>query len=141
VRRLLDIYYDVTTDIVLGHGGAVMQFVGDKVFAVFGAPLPDPNPAYGAYRYALDIVNFFPLLDQRLGVIGDTVNVRFSALLSSSREPGRVLGGGARPPGRDGGLRAARRGASQGRQPEHQHLPGRRPRSAAARLRTPTAEE
>src|SRR6202022_2181141 len=33
---------------ILDQNGTVMQFVGDSVMAVFGAPLPDPDPAQRA---------------------------------------------------------------------------------------------
>ena len=38
VREMLEVYYDVATRILHEHDGTVMQFVGDEVFAVFGAP-------------------------------------------------------------------------------------------------------
>ena len=38
---------------VLGTGGTVMQFVGDAVMAVFGAPLPEPDHRSRAVRSAL----------------------------------------------------------------------------------------
>ncbi len=37
------------------RGGTVMQFVGDAVFAVFGAPLPHPDHAASAVYAALDM--------------------------------------------------------------------------------------
>jgi adenylate cyclase len=40
VRMLLDAYYERVSSIVLERSGTVMKFVGDEVFAVFGAPLP-----------------------------------------------------------------------------------------------------
>lgn len=40
VRAMLEVYYDVATRVLHEHDGTVMQFVGDEVFAVFGAPLP-----------------------------------------------------------------------------------------------------
>jgi adenylate cyclase len=48
VRQILDAYYDYACTIVFAHGGTVMQFVGDEVFAVFGAPEPSEDPAAAA---------------------------------------------------------------------------------------------
>ena len=43
VRRLLDHYYEFVSRLVLEHGGTVMQYVGDEVFAAFGVPIADPD--------------------------------------------------------------------------------------------------
>src|SRR5260221_4622455 len=40
---------------ILGEGGTVMQFVGDAVMAVFGAPFPQPGHADLAVAAALDM--------------------------------------------------------------------------------------
>jgi adenylate cyclase len=45
VRRLLDLFYEHVAGAVLDAGGTVMQFSGDEVFAIFGAPLPTAGPA------------------------------------------------------------------------------------------------
>jgi adenylate cyclase len=42
----------VATDAILAEGGTVMQFVGDSVMAVFGAPEPQPDHAGCALRAA-----------------------------------------------------------------------------------------
>ena len=45
VRMMLNHYYDRVTDIVLAMRGTLMKYVGDEVFAVWGAPLPsDDHP-------------------------------------------------------------------------------------------------
>ena len=45
VRVMLNHYYDRVTDIVLAMRGTLMKYVGDEVFAVWGAPLPsDDHP-------------------------------------------------------------------------------------------------
>lgn len=63
VRRLLEHYYEYAVAIVHRHGGTVMQFVGDEVFAVFGAPVESPDAAERAVRCALDLHHEVPALD------------------------------------------------------------------------------
>jgi adenylate cyclase len=53
VRDVLNAYYRATTRIVFDHGGTVMQYVGDEVFAVFGAPIPQAAAAATALRCAM----------------------------------------------------------------------------------------
>ena len=43
VVSMLNRYYSVLTDVVEAHDGSVNQFVGDEIFAVFGAPLALPQ--------------------------------------------------------------------------------------------------
>jgi len=42
VLAKLNQYYTAMTEVIRGHGGVVLQYVGDEIEAVFGAPLPDP---------------------------------------------------------------------------------------------------
>lgn len=55
VRDLLNVYYRHAARVILGHDGTVMQYVGDEVFAVFGAPLPDPAHRQRALACARDL--------------------------------------------------------------------------------------
>lgn len=55
VRELLDTYYTKASAVVLAHRGTLMQFVGDEVFAVFGAPVPQPEAAEAGLRCAQDL--------------------------------------------------------------------------------------
>ena len=43
VRIMLDHYYDRVTELVLGMRGTLMKYVGDEVFAVWGAPIPSSD--------------------------------------------------------------------------------------------------
>ncbi len=43
VAQLLNIYFDLMTDIVFRHGGTVQGYIGDALFAFWGAPVPDPE--------------------------------------------------------------------------------------------------
>jgi adenylate cyclase len=52
VRSLLDRYYETFSQIVFDHGGTVLQYTGDEIFAVFGAPLPRTDHADAALACA-----------------------------------------------------------------------------------------
>ena len=66
VRELLDQYYEYLVARIHRHRGTVMQFVGDEVFAVFGAPLPDDRGAAEAVRCAVAMQDEVDALDDRL---------------------------------------------------------------------------
>jgi adenylate cyclase len=70
VRELLDVYYEHATRIVLDHGGTLMQFVGDEVFAVFGAPLAMPDHVGSAYACAVALQREVPAINADLTAIG-----------------------------------------------------------------------
>lgn len=53
VRVLLDSYYEALSPLVFDNGGTVLQYTGDEIFAVFGAPVPRPDHAHAALRSAL----------------------------------------------------------------------------------------
>ena len=52
IRVLLNEFYDRMGSAVFAEGGTVLQYVGDEVFAVFGAPLPMDAHAATALRCA-----------------------------------------------------------------------------------------
>ena len=66
VRQLLDTYYEYMVAIIHRHRGTVMQFVGDEVFAVFGAPVADETAPAEALRCALALQDEVAALDDRL---------------------------------------------------------------------------
>jgi adenylate cyclase len=70
VRDLLNAYYLATTRIVFDYGGTVMQYVGDEVFSVFGAPIPDPDCAVKALDCARALQNEAPRLGTRMAEVG-----------------------------------------------------------------------
>lgn len=53
VMNVLNEYLARMTDVVIAHGGTVNEFIGDAVFAVFGAPLAHPDHAERAAACAL----------------------------------------------------------------------------------------
>ena len=52
VRELLNIYYDQLAQVIFDDGGTVLQYTGDEIFAVFGAPMPDADHATRALACA-----------------------------------------------------------------------------------------
>jgi len=55
VVEMLNEYLEVMTDIIIKHGGVVDKFVGDEIFAVFGAPFDHPMHPLCASATALEM--------------------------------------------------------------------------------------
>jgi adenylate cyclase len=55
VVAMLSEYFDIFSEIVNEHGGTIIQFLGDSVFAMWNAPVPDEKHAEHACRYALAV--------------------------------------------------------------------------------------
>ncbi len=53
VTHLLNRHFTSMTDVVLEHGGTVVQFIGDAIMAFWGAPLDDDDKAYRAVSAAI----------------------------------------------------------------------------------------
>jgi adenylate cyclase len=54
--ELLNSYYALMFAAIAAQSGVVNQIIGDGLMAIFGAPLPLPEPALAAARAALDMV-------------------------------------------------------------------------------------
>ncbi len=50
---MLSEYFDIFNATVDEHGGTIIQFLGDSVFAMWNAPIPDERHAEHACRCAL----------------------------------------------------------------------------------------
>jgi adenylate cyclase len=61
--ELLNTYYTLMFDAIGGQGGVVNQMVGDGLMAVFGAPLPLPDPPRAAVNAALEMMQMLDLLN------------------------------------------------------------------------------
>jgi adenylate cyclase len=57
VVKFLNHFYQLMTDCVKRHNGSVNQFVGDEVFATFGAPLSYPENHINAVFAAIEMIN------------------------------------------------------------------------------------
>ncbi len=55
VVLMLNEYLEIMTDIIIKHGGVVDKFVGDEIFAVFGAPFDHPQHPLSACATALEM--------------------------------------------------------------------------------------
>jgi class 3 adenylate cyclase len=53
VMEVLNDYLARMTDIIIAHGGTINEFIGDAIFAVYGAPMPCPDHAERAAASAL----------------------------------------------------------------------------------------
>ena len=61
--ELLNTYYTLMFDAIGGHGGIVSQIAGDGLMAIFGAPLPLPDPGASAVRTALEMIELVELFN------------------------------------------------------------------------------
>lgn len=92
VVAMLNAYFSKVSDAVTDEGGTVIKFIGDAVFAIWGAPLPQEDHAQRAVRAALRIQQVveefnttgeYPKLVTRVGV--NTGKMVVGNLGSSSR--------------------------------------------------------
>ena len=114
VVQLLNTYYGAVVPVILGHGGTVLQFVGDEIFAVFNTPVVQPDHALRAVHAGLAMaravaaaaqpgwpvfrigINTGPAIVGNIGAqqmrtftaIGDTTNT--GARIQSAGVPGEV---------------------------------------------------
>jgi len=115
LRRVLARYFELASQVVERHGGAVEKFIGDAVMAVFGIPHVHEDDALRAVRAAAELGesltglnaelerDFGTTLAVRIGIntgevvtgtqerlaTGDAVNV--AARLEQAAEPGEIL--------------------------------------------------
>ena len=95
VRIMLNEFYDALTELILEHKGTVLKFVGDEVFAVFGAPLPVENHPQVTLDCALAIQEAAPALSERLADM-DIPAVHFGIGMNSGEVVAAHVGGGRR---------------------------------------------
>jgi len=95
VRVMLNHYYDRVTDIVLAMRGTLMKYVGDEVFAVWGAPLPMEDHPQWALDCAIAIQQLTPELNRELLEQG-APEVSFGIGLNTGEAVAAHFGGGRR---------------------------------------------
>jgi adenylate cyclase len=66
VVRLLNFYFDRLGRVIVGEQGMINKYIGDAMMAVFGAPVPLPNPAAAALRAAVRMRDAVDGLNQEL---------------------------------------------------------------------------
>jgi adenylate cyclase len=95
VRVMLNHYYDRVTDVVLAMDGTLMKYVGDEVFAVWGAPLPSTDHPQRALECAVAIQALTPELNRELVEQG-APEVSFGIGLNTGEAVAAHFGGGRR---------------------------------------------
>ena len=68
--ELLNTYYTLMFDAISSHGGVVNQMIGDGLMAIFGAPLPLPEPAHSAVCAALEMIEMIELFNLERVAVG-----------------------------------------------------------------------
>lgn len=61
----LNDFYSLMTEIIRNHNGSVNQFVGDEVFAAFGAPLSYPDNETNAVFCAIEMIDNLHKLNEK----------------------------------------------------------------------------
>jgi len=65
VVSFLNDYYGLMSQIIKRHNGSITQFVGDEIFATFGAPLAQENNEELAVYSAIEIIESLPELNKK----------------------------------------------------------------------------
>ena len=65
IVSLLNDYYSILTEVVQKHNGSVIQYVGDEIFAAFGAHVEYPNNEENAVFCAMEMINKLDKLNEK----------------------------------------------------------------------------
>jgi adenylate cyclase len=95
VRAMLNHFYDLTSKIILAHRGTVLKFVGDEVFAAFGAPLTVEDHPQVALDCAMEIQRRASELDTELADL-NIPPIKFGIGMNSGEVVAAHIGGGNR---------------------------------------------
>ena len=72
VFAMINEYYTSMTEVIQNFGGVVLQYVGDEIEAVFGAPFPDKQHPEKAVRSALGMRIALKKLNSKFREFGQT---------------------------------------------------------------------
>ncbi|MGH9025387.1 MAG: CHASE2 domain-containing protein [Acidimicrobiia bacterium] len=95
VSDMLNRFYEALTEVILTNEGTVLKFVGDEVYAVFGAPMPRTNHVDEAVACAVAAQALGPRLKKDLGGIG-IPEVKFGIGINCGEVVAAHVGGGRR---------------------------------------------
>lgn len=111
VTRLLNYYFEQMTEIIYRNGGVIIEFMGDSILAVFGAPAEVPNMSEMGIVTAIEMQNAmekvsgfcakynFPELEMGIGVhrgevfignVGSERMMRYNIIGNAVNECSRV---------------------------------------------------
>jgi PAS domain S-box-containing protein len=89
VVRMLNLYYSKMSEVIDKHKGVINEFVGDEIFAAFGAPLPIMDPELSAVKCAIAMIRGLKELDEVLKeelntelVVG--IGIHFGAVIAGN---------------------------------------------------------
>ena len=76
VVEVLNTFYSYMTEVINRYNGSVNQFIGDEVYATFGAPIASPSHASNAVFCALEMIKRrHDLSDKFMPQIGRSIDV------------------------------------------------------------------
>ena len=91
VRLMLDTYYETLSQIVLDHGGTVMQYVGDEIYAAFGAPEIQEDHSSRALACAVAMQDARPRIGEELEAMG-LPTIRYGVGVNSGSVVSAIVG-------------------------------------------------
>ncbi len=91
VRLMLDTYYETLSQMVLDHGGTVMQYVGDEIYAAFGAPEIQEDHSSRALACAVAMQDARPRIGEELEALG-LPTIRYGIGVNSGSVVSAIVG-------------------------------------------------
>lgn len=76
VVKFLNSYFDIQVAIIKKYGGNIDKFIGDAIFAIFGAPISYEDNANRAMMAAMDMTKTLKLLNiEGLNIEGESIDI------------------------------------------------------------------